>query len=369
VDPSDGATLTSNAADEQRSIASATKLMTAYLALRELPLDRELTAPAYAALPGESLLGVREGDSISVRDLIYGLLLESGNDAAVALAVGVAGSEGAFVREMNAAARRLGLDETHYANPIGLDAAGNHSSATDLIALTERLRRDPTFREIVDTEATTVTSGGRSIRVENRNTLLADVPWVNGVKTGYTSEAGYVLVGSGTRRGITLISTVLGAPSEAERDAATLELLRYGLSLYSERTAVEQDRRLASVALSYRDRRLPLVTSRGVRLTLREDQDVETRVVRARPEVEEADRGDRLGLAVVTVDGERAAQVPLVAAVAVGPPTVIDRIDSALPGSRTAAWGLIGLGAVSLVLLVIAIVWAIERRRRPDPVL
>jgi D-alanyl-D-alanine carboxypeptidase (penicillin-binding protein 5/6) len=367
VDPSDPATLASGTPDERRAVASATKLMTAYLALRELPLDRELIAPEYNPVTGESLLGLSAGDRITVRDLLYGLLLASGNDAAVALAVGVSGSVEAFVGEMNASARELGLDDTHYANPIGLDAPGNYSSARDLVALTMRLRQSPEFRELVDTAATTVTIDGQSVAVENRNLLVRTVPWVNGVKTGFTGEAGNVLVGSGTREGITLISAVLGAPTEAERDAATLELLQYGFSLYRERVAVERGEPLASVALSYRDDRLPLVTSRGVRLTVRRGQDLETDVVRARAEVDEAERGDRLGVAVVTVDGEPEARVPLIAQVTVGPASTIDRIDSALPGSRTAAWLLIGLGVAALVLVVIGFVLALERRRRSDP--
>jgi serine-type D-Ala-D-Ala carboxypeptidase (penicillin-binding protein 5/6) len=367
VDPSDRATLASGTPDERRAIASATKLMTAYLALRELPLDRELIAPEYNPVTGESLLGLSAGDRITVRDLLYGLLLASGNDAAVALAVGVSGSVEGFVGEMNAAARELGLDDTHYANPIGLDAPGNYSSARDLVALTMRLRQSPEFRELVDTAATTVTIDGQSVAVENRNLLVRTVPWVNGVKTGFTGEAGNVLVGSGSREGITLISAVLGAPTEAERDAATLELLQYGFSLYRELVAVERREPLASVALSYRDDRLPLVTSHGVRLTVRRGQDLETDVVRARAEVDEAERGDRLGVAVVTVDGEPEARVPLIAQVTVGPPAIIDRIDSALPGSRTAAWLLIGLGVAALVLVVIGIVLALERRRPSDP--
>jgi serine-type D-Ala-D-Ala carboxypeptidase (penicillin-binding protein 5/6) len=364
VDPADRATLAAHRPDERHAIASTTKLMTAYLALHDLALDRVLTAPAYQPVTGESLLGLRAGDRITVRGLLYGLLLASGNDAAVALADGTAGSVGAFVERMNSAAARLGLDDTHYANPIGLDQDGNYSTARDLTRLATELRRDPEFRKIVNTPSTTVTSGGRTIKVEDRNTLVRTVPWVNGVKTGFTNDAGYVLVASATRNGITLLSAVLGADSEAARDAESLKLLRYGFSLYHDRTPVTRGQRLASTGLSYRDERLGLVSSRPVELTVRDDENVETRVVRSRPEVEEARRGQRLGLAVVTVDGERAGRVPLVAATAVPPPALIDKIDSALPGTRTAAWGLLGLAAVALALIVIGIVWAIVRRRR-----
>jgi serine-type D-Ala-D-Ala carboxypeptidase (penicillin-binding protein 5/6) len=363
IDTSDGATLAAHRPDAEHAIASTTKLMTAYLALHNLPLDAELTAPPYHPLVGESLLGLRTGDRISVEDLLYGLLLESGNDAAVALADGVSGSETAFVERMNAAAAQLGLDHTHYANPIGLDEPGNYSTARDLTILAERLLRDPRFRRIVDTPEATVETGGRTIHIEDRNTLVARVPWVNGVKTGFTNEAGYVLVGSGTRNGVTMVSAVLGTPSEAARDAETLRLLRYGLSLYREQTPVRPGERLASSAISYRDRRLSLVAAHPVRLTVRRDQRVATRVVRTRREVDEARRGQRLGLAVVKVDGEREARVPLVAAATVSGPTLIDRVDSALPGGRTMAWGLLGLAALALLLMVIGIAAAIRRRR------
>ena len=218
VDAGDRDRLAAAEPDESRSMASTTKLMTAYLALRELPLDERLVAPPYDPLPGESLLGLAPGERISVRDLLYGLLMASGNDAAVTLAEGVSGSVPAFVEEMNDAARRLGLSETSYANPIGLDEPGNYSSPHDLVELTLKLRRSRVFRRIVDTARATLRTGAHPRTVVNRNHLVGTVPWVNGVKTGYTPQAGDVLVASGTRKGITLVSVVMGAPTEAARD-------------------------------------------------------------------------------------------------------------------------------------------------------
>ena len=208
-------------------MASTTKLMTAYLALRELPLDERLVAPPYDPLPGESLLGSTPGERISVRDLLYGLLMASGNDAAVTLAEGVSGSVPAFVEEMNDAARRLGLSETSYANPIGLDEPGNYSSPRDLVELTiEAARGSRRLRRIVDTARTTLQSGAHPRTVVNRNDLLVDGPVGERREDRLHADAGYVLVGSGTRKGVTLLSVVLGAPSEAARDEDTLSLLR-----------------------------------------------------------------------------------------------------------------------------------------------
>jgi D-alanyl-D-alanine carboxypeptidase len=138
IDARSGDVLASHAASQRLPIASTTKLMTAYVAMEELALNTIVRAAPYEAIYGESLLELRPGERVSVRDLLYGLILRSGNDSAYDLALAAAGSEDAFVRQMNLRAAALGLSNTHYANPIGLDEAGNHSSALDLAALARR---------------------------------------------------------------------------------------------------------------------------------------------------------------------------------------------------------------------------------------
>ncbi|MGH2953232.1 MAG: D-alanyl-D-alanine carboxypeptidase family protein [Solirubrobacterales bacterium] len=360
VDVADGEVLETRRKAKSYPIASATKLMTAYVARRELRLAEEVVAPAYVAAAAESLLGLEEGERIEVRDLLYGLVLASGNDAAVALAEAAAGSLDAFVRKMNSGARRLGLDDSSFSNPIGLDEPGNFSSAADLVELTLELRRDRVFRRIFDAPSATLRSGARARTVVNRNTLVRSVPFVTGVKTGYTIGAGYVLVGSAARDGVSLVSTVLGAPSEAARDAETLELLEYGFSLYRERQPVRARERLAAPELHDQSEALPLVAARGVRLTVRRDQRVDTRV-RAPEEVEgPIERGERLGEVVVTVDGERAASVPLAAARAAPAASLLERFDGSVPGPRAVAWivAIAGLGALFIAALVV-----FDRRR------
>jgi serine-type D-Ala-D-Ala carboxypeptidase (penicillin-binding protein 5/6) len=362
VDASDGTTLAAQSANTQAPVASATKLMTAYAARRDLPLKRRVIAPPYQALAAESLVGLRAGEHVTVRDLLYGLILASGNDAAVALADAAAGSQERFVAEMNRDAQRLGLSDTSYANPIGLDQPGNYSSARDLVRLATELREDPFFRKLFDTAETTVHSGDRSIHLTNRNTLVRTVPWVNGVKTGYTLGAGYVLVGSGTRKGVTLVSAVLGAGSESEREAATLELLDYGFDSYRREQVVERGERLASPSVRYQDDSLRLVADRELALTLRRDQSVSTEVV-APDEIEgPVDRGERLGEAVITVDGEQVGRVALVAGRAVPAADLGDRVDDALPGGRAFAWVLI-TGA--LVAAIAGVMRLLARRRSP----
>ena len=161
IEASTGVVACSRNADERRSIASATKLMTALLTLEGAKLGDTFTAARYYPGPNESRIQLQPGERMSVRDLLRGLLVESANDAAVTLAEGVSGSRPAFVREMNARAAELKLANTRYANPIGLDERGNYSSARDLVALATLLRRDRFFRSTVDRPVVRLTSGNR----------------------------------------------------------------------------------------------------------------------------------------------------------------------------------------------------------------
>lgn len=228
LEASGGVRLAGRGADTARPMASATKLMTALLALEREPLRRVLTAPAYAAGPAESLMDLQAGERISVADLLTGMLLPSANDAANALAIRTAGSLPAFVSAMNRRAAELGLRHTHYGSPIGLDDGLTYSSAADLARLTTVNERIPFFRRTVARHAAGVGMGLRRRTVVNRNTLLDRAPWIDGVKTGHTIGAGYVLVGSGTVDGVTLISVIMGAPDESARDEDSLALLRFG---------------------------------------------------------------------------------------------------------------------------------------------
>jgi serine-type D-Ala-D-Ala carboxypeptidase (penicillin-binding protein 5/6) len=215
-------------ASMRRPIASTTKLMTALLTLERARLTDVFTAAPYSPSPAESLMGLHAGERLTVADLLRGLLVVSANDAAVTLAVDVAGSQRRFVGLMNRRARQLGLRDTHYANPVGLDEPGNYSSAADLVKLTLVLRQRAFFRATTNLGSVTLRSGSRVRHLVNRNDLVRTVPYVNGVKTGHTNNAGYILVGSATRGGVTLVSAVLGDSSEGARDADTMRLLSPG---------------------------------------------------------------------------------------------------------------------------------------------
>jgi D-alanyl-D-alanine carboxypeptidase (penicillin-binding protein 5/6) len=328
IDARSGDVLVSHAGVRQLPIASTTKLMTAYVALRELPLDRVVRAAPYDAIYGESLLELRPGERVSVRDLLYGLILRSGNDAAYDLALAAAGSEARFVAEMNRYAAALGLTDTHYANPIGLDEEGNYSSARDLATLSRRLLRNPAFARIADARSARLRSLRPPRTIDTLNDLLYRANWTTGVKTGHTFGAAYVLVGSGQRHGVRLISVVIGTPTETERDLASLRLLEYGFSRYERRVPIRVGEELAEASVRYGGGELPLRAARTVSVGVRPDQRLGLSV-RAPSELEgPIGRGAALGGAIVFVDGRKAAAVALRAGRAVPEASALERAKS-----------------------------------------
>jgi D-alanyl-D-alanine carboxypeptidase (penicillin-binding protein 5/6) len=348
IDGRSGDVLASHAAQRHLPIASTTKLMTAYVAMHELPLGKVVRAAPYQPIHGESLLGLKTGERISVRDLLYGLILVSGNDAAHTLAVAAAGSQARFVAQMNRHAAALGLADTHYANPIGLDQRGNYSSAADLTTLARRLLAMPAFAEIADSRTALLRSLRPPRRIETLNDLLSQAPWATGVKTGHTFDAGYVLVGSGQKEGVSLVSAAIGAPTEETRTSDNLELLEWGFSQYRQRLPIRRGQDLAEPEIRYSGGRLPLWAERSLRVGLRRGQQLDLRV-RAPQEVEgPLVRGARLGRATVFVDGRRVGSVSLRASRAVPEASRFDRARASV------ADNLIPIGIAAFVILMIA---------------
>jgi D-alanyl-D-alanine carboxypeptidase len=346
IDARTGAVLASHAAAQKLPIASTTKLMTAYVAMHELPLGRIVRAAPYEPIYGESLLGLRTGQRISVRDLLYGLILRSGNDAAYDLALAAAGSEARFVAAMNRRAAALGLADTHYANPIGLDQRGNFSSARDLATLSQRLMRMPAFARIAGSRSALLRSLRPPRRIATINELLLMAPWTTGIKTGHTFDAGYVLVGSGRRKGVDLISVAIGAPSDEARYSDNLELLEYGFSQYRRRLPIQAGRDLADPEIRYSGGELPLRAARRVAIGLRRGQRLSVDV-EAPAEVEgPVRRGAMLGHATVFVDGRPATTVALRAGRSIPAASTLDRIRSFVEGHP------IPLVAAAFVILI-----------------
>lgn len=360
VEVSTGDVVFERRAESQRSIASTTKLMTALVALERRPdLSRTSVVPAYAGAAVESVAGLHAGDRMTMEDLLAALLLPSGNDAANAIAVAVGGNVPGFVRMMNARARELKID-ARFRNPVGLDAAGHHASAADLVKLTLLLRQYPEFRRIVNAKSLRLDSATPPITVTNRNQLVQTVDWVDGVKTGHTRKAGYALVGSGRRNGVSVITVVLGTDSEAQRDADSLALLRYASASYKRSAVLKQGTVVGELPLRYRDDTVRVVASETVRRTVRRDERTSTRVVGLPSDVEgPLAAGSQLGTIEVVQRGKVVARVPAVTASDVVAASFWDRIDENL-GRR----GVQLLLVVALLCIVALTLLARHGRRR-----
>jgi serine-type D-Ala-D-Ala carboxypeptidase (penicillin-binding protein 5/6) len=340
------------AAGQRRLIASTTKMMTALLTVSAVKLDRVCTAPPYAAGPLETQIGLRGGERMRVRDLLRAVLLPSANDAAATLAVCVAGSRAAFVARMNAHARQLGLGHTRFSTPIGLDDAGNYSTAADLARLAIAARENAFLRQTMDMRSAVLRSGDRPRTVVNRNTLVQQVPWVDGVKTGHTNAAGYILVASGTRAGTTFVASVLGDASEGARNADALALLTWAFASFRVANPVTGGAVYGRPAVKHRpDEHVEVVATRDVLELLRRDLRVRL-VIDAPRELEgPLPRRTVVGSATVRANGRVIARVPLVTRTAVPEVGLLEQAGRALdgPGSLIAIVALLGGAAILLV--------------------
>lgn len=242
IDADTGQVLYEHNADTPSLIASTTKIMTALVALEHLPPEQEVTIPKEAVGIEGSSLYLQAGEKLTVEALVYGLLLHSGNDAAVALALVGAGSVAEFVDLMNLKAQKLGLTHTHFENPNGLDGENHHSSARDLAVLTQNALNNELFAKIVSTKAIQI--GGRSLT--NHNRLLWSCEGCIGVKTGYTKAAGRTLVSAACRNGRTLIAVTLNDGNDWQDHC---RLYDFGFSLYQNKTIVRAGQTVAQAAL------------------------------------------------------------------------------------------------------------------------
>ena len=240
LDASTGRTLYEKNADSPSLIASTTKIMTALVICQRCNVLDRVRIPAEAVGIEGSSMYLREGEVLAVQELLYGMMLRSGNDAAAALAIWCGGSIEGFAELMNDKARELGLKDTHFANPHGLDAPEHHSTARDLARLSAYAMSDPIFSRTVG--AKTVTVGERVLT--NHNKLLWQLGGCEGIKTGYTKAAGRILVSSASRDGRRLICVTINAPDDWNDHKALLE---EGFARYEIRRIVE-----AGEVLGYR---------------------------------------------------------------------------------------------------------------------
>ena len=347
-------------ADEELPIASTTKLMTALVTLERVrDLNTVFAQNSYRSASVDSQIGLEPGERMTVSDLLTAMLVPSADDAAEDLAYNVGGrSVGRFVAMMNVRARELGLTRTHYATPIGLDTPGNYSTASDLVRIaTYLLRHYPFFARVVELPRARLRTGSHPRIVVNRNDLVGQVPWITGVKTGHTLGAGYVLVGSGTRGGMTLVSAVLGTASPASRDANTMALLDYGFAHFRLANPIRADEVLARTTVNYRTGlHASLIAAHGVARVVARGTVLTVRVQAPHRLAGPLRRGAVLGTATVLANGHPIASTPLLLARALSAVSPLTIAAQFLTRGSTLV--------VLVVLLVAAVGLAVLRRER-----
>ena len=320
VDFDTGAVLVEHNPDLQLPPASLTKLMTAYILAEEVALGRlalddtvRVSRNAWSQNPvfnGSSLMWIEPGKSVTVAELERGIVISSGNDATVAIAEHIAGSEAAFVDLMNRYAEEMGLTRTHFENSHGLPHPDHLSTARDLAATAVAAIRDHPERYAVYKEQSYTYN---DITQYNRNHLLREDPSVDGLKTGYTRVAGYGLVASAEREGMRLVSVVMGSSSTASRKAETRSLLNYGFRFFETLRPLTPEASLSEARVwKGQSKQVALGATDEVVLTLpRSTASIDTQIEVDEPLVAPLDVNDVVGRVTLLRDGEVVSEVPL----------------------------------------------------------
>lgn len=312
-EPSSGRVLYEKNAHVTRPMASTTKLMTALLAAESYAPQDTLVATAEALAVEGSSMGLLAGDRIACEDLLYGLLLSSGNDAANVFALSMAGSYEAFADKMNARAAEIGMTATRFVTPSGLDAEGHGASAYDMALLAATVLKNERLAAICATEHKTITVNGRDMVLSNHNRLLSTVEGCVGMKTGYTSQSGRCLVSAATRNGVTLIAVTLDCSDDWQTHRVLLE---EGFALMRSLT-LSLPRTVSLTVFGGTRSEVDAVTEATTVVCLQSDEAVTTKVT-ALPYVwAPVEVGDPLGTVTYFIGDTAVATMPLTASQAV----------------------------------------------------
>ena len=272
-----GRILYENRSMERRPIASTTKIITAFTVIKNYDLKKQITVKKeWTGIEGSSVY-LKEGETFTVEELLYGLMLRSGNDCAVTLACALAGSKKAFAEKMNDLAKECGATSSHFVNPHGLHDDEHYSTAYDLALITAKALKTDEFAKIVSTKK--FTAGGEEPRVWiNKNKLLFNYEFATGVKTGYTKKAGRCLVSSAEKNGFKVVCVVLDCPPMFERSK---ELLESAFKKYKNVLLASKDRAVATVPVGKTNVYLPLYVKEDIYYPLTNDElyDVQIKIL------------------------------------------------------------------------------------------
>ena len=306
ADAATGRILYEKNADSRSLIASTTKIMTALVVCEQCNvLDRMRIPKEAVGIEGSSMY-LQEGEVLTVQELLYGLMLHSGNDAAVALAIYCGGTVEGFAEMMNDKARQIGLQNSHFENPNGLDAPGHYSTARDLAVLAAYAMQNPIFCKTVSTK--NIAIGQRYLH--NHNKLLWQVEGVDGVKTGYTRAAGRILVSSALRDGRRLVAVTINAPDDWNDHAMLLE---QGFSGFAHRNIVQEGQLIGSLEIAGGDcGHVQLLAAEDFDYALAPDEKVSLLIPGTGFVYAPVTAGANAGFVHVCVDGKSVGKVPLI---------------------------------------------------------
>ena len=306
LDAISGRVLYEKNADAQSLIASTTKIMTALVVCEQCNvLDRMRIPKEAVGIEGSSMY-LKEGEVLTLQELLYGLMLSSGNDAAVALAIYCGGTVEGFAELMNDKARILGMKNTHFENPNGLDSPGHYSTARDLAVLAAYAMENPIFAKTVSTKSIRV--GERYLT--NHNKLLWRVEGADGVKTGFTKAAGRILVSSATRDNRRLIAVTLNAPGDWQDHTV---LLNDGFARYAVRNIVRKGQLVGTVEVEGGENcRVQLLAAEDFDFSLSQEENPQLMVSGPGFVYAPVTEGAEAGFAYVLIDGNAVGKVPLI---------------------------------------------------------
>lgn len=331
INADDGRLLFGLNPDQRLPMASTTKMMTALLIIENhvKDLNQTVTCSQRCAEVGESSIWLTNGEKLTLREMLMGLLIQSGNDAATALAEYDAGSVEAFVEKMNRRAGELDLTNTHFVNPHGLDGPDHYTSAADFARLARELMKHQEIRDIVKLDEATISWPGQPYGRDliNHNHLLDLDPAVNGIKTGYTDEAGQCIIISASEGGTNLILTYLGGASLPGRNEDVINMLAYGFANYRQQTVINGGTEYGSVDLPFDyGQSLPLVSESDLVKKVFVGNTVEQRIVLPDKLELPVRKGDKVGLVEAFEGSKYLGSTYLLATEDVPPPGFRDRI-------------------------------------------
>lgn len=328
MDKVTGRVLWEKNSDEKRAMASTTKIMTCIIALESGMLDKEITVSHKAEIAPKVKLYIKEGESYVLEDLLYALMLESSNDVAVCIAEGIGGSVEAFCDKMTQKAKEIGAINTSFKTPNGLDSDGHYTTAYDLALITKYALDNPEFLKIINTPSFTFSEKktNKSLSVDNKNAFLNMYKGANGVKTGYTGQAGYCFVGSVKQDEMELIVVVLasGWPNhKTYRWKDTISLMNYGFNHYEYKDILKNKTIVTKIEdIKYAKKNVVEgVLASDLRAILREDEKVDV-IYNIKP-IKEAPilKGSVIGEVFIYIDNEVYTQIDILAT------HTVERID------------------------------------------